>query len=99
MYHDLFEGDDGGWLEDPTLLDRLVSEKLQAAAEAIDVGLGELEVGMEKLEVQPLIFDAEEIGRQGAFVTLDRYVELAVYRGFVQPEDDPRVDVDLHSGE
>ncbi len=27
MLHDLFQGDDGGWLEDPALLDRLVSEK------------------------------------------------------------------------
>ena len=27
---DLFQGDDGGWLEDPVLLDRLVSEKLLA---------------------------------------------------------------------
>ncbi len=35
MLHDLFKGDDGGWLEGPALLDRLVSEKLQAEAEAI----------------------------------------------------------------
>jgi ParB family chromosome partitioning protein len=35
MLHDLFQGDDGGWLEDPALFDRLVSEKLQAEAEAI----------------------------------------------------------------
>ena len=35
MLHDLFQGDDGGWLEDPARLDRLVSEKLQAIAEAI----------------------------------------------------------------
>ena len=163
MLHDLFQGDDGGWLEDPALLDRLVSEKLQAEAEAIategwkwievsldlpygyshglrrlsgdpapmtddegaahakllaeyraleeeyegqdefpeeiDARLGELEVAMEKLEVRPLIFNAEEIGRAGAFVTLDRYGELAVYRGFVRPEDEPRADVDVHSGE
>ena len=31
--HDLFQCDDGGWLEDPALLDRLVSDKLQAEAE------------------------------------------------------------------
>ncbi|MFP1646342.1 ParB/RepB/Spo0J family partition protein [Pontitalea aquivivens] len=163
MLHDLFQGDDGGWLEDPALLDRLVSEKLQAEAEAIategwkwievsldlpygyshglrrlngdpapmtddegaahakllaeyraleeeyegqdefpeeiDARLGELEVAMEKLEARPLIFDAEEIGRAGAFVTLDRYGELAVYRGFVRPEDEPREDVDVYSGE
>ncbi len=163
LLHDLFQGDDGGWLEDPALLDRLVSEKLQAEAEAIategwkwievsldlpygyshglrrlsgdpapmtddegaahakllaeyraleeeyegqdefpeeiDARLGELEVAMEKLEARPLIFDNEEIARAGAFVTLDRYGELAVYRGFVRPEDEPRQDADVHSGE
>lgn len=35
MLRDLFPGDDDGWLEDPALLDRLVSEKLPAEAEAI----------------------------------------------------------------
>ncbi|WP_146592488.1 ParB/RepB/Spo0J family partition protein [Puniceibacterium confluentis] len=163
MLHDLFQGDDGGWLEDPALLDHLVSEKLQAEAEAIategwkwielsldlpygyshglrrlsgdpapmtddegaahaklladyraleeeyedqdelpeeiDARLGELEVAMEKLKARPLIFDGEEIARAGAFVTLDRYGELAVYRGFVRPEDEPREDADVHSGE
>ena len=163
MLHDLFQGDDGGWLEDPALLDRLVSENLQAEAEAIategwkwievsldlpygyshglrrlsgdpapmtddegaahakllaeyraleeeyegqdefpeeiDTRLGELEVAMEKLEARPVIFDDEEIARAGAFVTLDRYGELAVYRGFVRPEDEPRQDADVHSGE
>lgn len=32
---DLFEPDDGGWLTDPALLDRLVAEKLDAEAETI----------------------------------------------------------------
>ncbi len=32
---DLFQNDDGGWLDDPALLDRLVTEKLKAEAEAI----------------------------------------------------------------
>lgn len=163
LLHDLFQGDDGGWLEDPALLDRLVSEKLQAEAEAIategwkwievsldlpygyshglrrlsgdpapmtddegaahakllaeyraleeqyegqdefpeeiDARLGELEAAMEKLEARPLILDDEEIARAKAFVTLERYSELAVYRGFVRPEDEPRADVDVHSGE
>ncbi|MFT9383079.1 MAG: ParB/RepB/Spo0J family partition protein [Acetobacter orientalis] len=35
VMRDLFEADDGGWLQDPTLLDRLVMEKLQAAAEQV----------------------------------------------------------------
>ena len=32
---DLFQGDDGGWLQDPALLDRLVVEKLQRESEAV----------------------------------------------------------------
>jgi ParB family chromosome partitioning protein len=35
VLRDLFQGDDGGWLEDPALLDRLVAEKLQVEAEAL----------------------------------------------------------------
>ncbi|MGY3547393.1 ParB/RepB/Spo0J family partition protein [Bradyrhizobium sp. USDA 4469] len=35
VLRDLFEHDDGGWLQDVVLLDRLVTEKLKAAAEAI----------------------------------------------------------------
>jgi ParB family transcriptional regulator, chromosome partitioning protein len=34
VMRDLFEHDDGGWLQDPALLDRLVIEKLKAEAEA-----------------------------------------------------------------
>ncbi|GBQ40745.1 ParB-like domain-containing protein [Komagataeibacter europaeus LMG 18890] len=35
IMRDLFEADDGGWLQDPAILDRLVMEKLHAAAEDI----------------------------------------------------------------
>ena len=35
VLRDLFEADDGGWLQDPALLDRLVAEKLEREAEAI----------------------------------------------------------------
>jgi len=34
---DLFEHDDGGWLQDPALLDRLAIERLQAQAETLRV--------------------------------------------------------------
>ena len=37
VMRDLFEHDDGGWLQDPALLDRLVIQKLQAKAEALRV--------------------------------------------------------------
>ncbi len=35
VMRDLFEADDGGWLQDPAILDRLVMEKLHTAAEYI----------------------------------------------------------------
>lgn len=35
VLRDLFEHDDGGWLQDVSLLDRLVTEKLKAEAETI----------------------------------------------------------------
>ncbi len=35
VLRDLFEDDDGGWLQDPALLDRLANEKLQAEAETL----------------------------------------------------------------
>src|SRR6202171_1500639 len=35
VMRDLFEHDDGGWLQDPALLDRLVIERLQAEAETL----------------------------------------------------------------
>ena len=154
VLRDLFQGDDGGWLEDPALLDRLVAEKLQTEAEAlgsegwkwievatdlpygyshglrrlagnpapmtdeetaahaallaeyrtmeeeysdqdeypeeIDARLGQLEMAMEAFEARPLIFDPAEVARAGVFVTLDRDGSLAVYRGYVRPEDEPR---------
>src|SRR6202162_1187811 len=37
VMRDLFEHDDGGWLQDPALLDRLVIEKLKAKAETLRV--------------------------------------------------------------
>ncbi len=151
---DLFQGDDGGWLEDPALLDRLVAEKLQVEAEMlaaegwkwievatdlpygyshglrrlagdpapmtdaesaahaallaeyrgleeeysgqdeypeeIDARIGQLEAAMEALEARPLVFDPAEVARAGVFMTLDRDGSLAVYRGYVRPEDEPR---------
>ncbi|MBX9775242.1 MAG: ParB N-terminal domain-containing protein, partial [Xanthobacteraceae bacterium] len=35
IIRDLFQQDDGGWLQDPVLLDRLVAEKLEREAEAV----------------------------------------------------------------
>ena len=35
VLHDLFQGDDGGWLQDVALVDRLVAEKLEREADTI----------------------------------------------------------------
>ncbi|MEW6257532.1 MULTISPECIES: ParB/RepB/Spo0J family partition protein [Xanthobacteraceae] len=35
ILRDLFQGDDGGWLQDVALVDRLVAEKLKAEADAV----------------------------------------------------------------
>jgi ParB family chromosome partitioning protein len=163
VLRDLFQGDDGGWLEDLALLDRLVSEKLQAEAEAltsegwkwiematdlpygyshglrrlagepapmtveesaahatllaeyraleeeyagqdeypeeIDARLGQLEMAMEALEQRPLIYDEAELPRAGVFVTLDRDGSLAIYRGYVRPEDEPCEETAVQDGD
>ena len=48
----------------------------------IDTGLGVLETEIEKIETRPFILNPTKIGRAGAFVTLDRYGTLTVYRGY-----------------
>jgi ParB family chromosome partitioning protein len=35
VMRDLFQQDDGGWLQDPALLDRLVAEKLKRESDAL----------------------------------------------------------------
>jgi ParB family chromosome partitioning protein len=163
VLRDLFQGDDGGWLEDPALLDSLVADKQHAEAQAIaiegwkwievsadlpygyshglrrlvgdpsprsadeaaehakllteyraleeeysgqdeypdeiDARLGQLEMAMEALEQRPLIYDPAEVVRAGVFVTLDRDGSLAVYRGYVQPEDEPREETAVQDGD
>ena len=67
--------------------------------EEIDTRLGELEAAMEAFEQRPLIFDAAEVGRAGVFVTLDRDGGLALYRGYVRPEDEPREETVANFGD
>lgn len=71
VLRDLFEHDDGGWLEDVALLDRLVTEELKAEAEAIgaegwkwisaavDFPYGDT-TGLRELEGQPVDLTSEE---------------------------------------
>ncbi|MCY1128442.1 ParB N-terminal domain-containing protein [Frigidibacter sp. RF13] len=152
VLRDLFERDDGGWLQDPVLLERLVGEKLKAEAEAIaaegwkwievavgfpyghtmglrellgttvgltdderatrealrdeydrleaeyaeaddlpedvDQRLGEIERLLGAFDSRPMAFDPAEVGRAGAFVSIDSDGTLLIERGFVRPEDE-----------
>ena len=45
-----------------------------------------------------MIFDQTEIGRTGAFVTLNRYDALEVYRGYMLPEDEPVEETTVQEG-
>ena len=152
VLRDLFQSDDGGWLQDVALLDRLASEKLKAAAEEIaaegwkwieaavslpygvtyglrqlsgapadfsddeqvviealqaerdrieaeyaaadelpeevDRRLGEIEAELEKFDQRPPRYDATEIARAGAFVSIGANGSLVVDRGYVRPADE-----------
>lgn len=71
IMRDLFQSDDGGWLQDAALLDRLVAEKLKTSAETIAIeGWKWIEVavsfpydasrGLRELQGEPLDLSAEE---------------------------------------
>jgi ParB family chromosome partitioning protein len=152
VLRDLFEADDGGWLQDPGLLERLVAGKLEREAEAVraegwkwvevapdfpyghtyglrrlsgaevamtedevaardalkaeldkleetyveadeipeevDGRLGEIETALAAFEQRPILYDAAEVTRAGAFVSIDTSGSLRVERGYVRPEDE-----------
>jgi len=153
VLRDLFEHDDGGWLQDPALLDHLVMEKLKAEAETlraegwkwiavavefpyshtaglrrldgtmvdltdeeratrealraeldrleaeyadadelpdeVDQRLDEIETALIALEERPVIYDPADVGRAGAFVSIDSEGKLRIDRGYVNPVDEP----------
>jgi ParB family chromosome partitioning protein len=155
VLRDLFQQDDGGWLQDPVLLERLVGDKLKAEAETIaaegwiwievavgfpyghtmglrellgtavdltdeeratrealrdeydrleaeyaeaedlpgevDQRLGEIERHLSAFDNRPMAFDPEQVGRAGAFVSIDSDGTLLIERGFVRPEDEKPV--------
>lgn len=165
IMRDLFQQDDGGWLQDPALLDRLVAEKLateadrvrtegwkwveaavdfpyghnfglqrlvgetaaptekeQAACDAlraeydalgaehagadelpeeVDRRLGEIEAALEAFDARPVTYDPADIGRAGAFVSINPEGELRVERGYLRPEDEAPAEPkgDVHSPE
>lgn len=161
VLRDLFEGDNGGWLQDVALVDQMVADKLGAESEAIaaegwkwteiapdfayghtyglrrlhgepvpltaeegatrdalkaefdrlvtehegadelpeevDERLGELETALEAFDERPLAFDAEEMARAGAFVSITGDGRLRVDRGYVRPEDEAPAEPEVAS--
>lgn len=105
VMRDLFQSDDGGWLQDAALLDRLVAEKLKTEAEAIAAeGWKWIEVavsfpfdaahGLHEVSRTPLDLTAEE---QATIEALNaEYAKLeAEYEGADELPDD----VDQRLGE
>lgn len=152
VMRDLFQGDDGGWLQDVGLVDLMVSERLREEAmkvqaegwrwidatpdfpyghtyglrhlrgtpveitaeeqatrdalqaeydalvaehedlpelpDEVDERLGELETAIEELDQRPLAYDADEVARAGAFISIAPDGSLRIERGFVRPEDE-----------
>jgi ParB family chromosome partitioning protein len=74
-------------------LDKL--EKQYADAEEIpeevDARLGEIETALAEYEHRPVVYDASEVARAGAFVSIDASGALRIERGYVRPEDEAPV--------
>ena len=159
ILNDLFQGDDGGWLQDVGLVEMMVAEKLNEASVTIgaegwkwveaapdfayghtyglrqirgetvpftpeekatlaalqqevddietasaeaeelteeqDQRMGELETAIEALNARPVVFDADEVVRAGAFVSIGADGSLRIERGYVRPEDELPVEPEL----
>lgn len=77
ILRDLFQQDGGGWFQDPTLLEKLVLDKLEADAEtvraegwkwvasAIDFGYGHTS-GLRRVYSEPVELSEEELARHDA---------------------------------
>ena len=86
VLRDLFQGDDGGWLEDVALLDRLVADRLQCEAEVISSeGWKWIEValdlpygyshGLRRLSGDPAPLSDEEVSAHAALLAEYRALE------------------------
>ena len=162
VLNDLFQGDDGGWLQDVALVDRMVAERLAAQAiavqaegwrwvetapdfayghtyglrqlrgetvpltpeeeatlaslgremedieaasaeigelsEAQDGRMGEIETANAALNDRPVVFDAGEVARAGAFVSIAADGVLRVERGYIRHEDELPVEPEPEAG-
>ncbi len=60
--------------------------------EEIDRRLAEIEAALAAIDERPTRFDAEDMARAGAFVSIDGSGSLRVERGYVRPEDEAPVE-------
>jgi ParB family chromosome partitioning protein len=103
IMRDLFQGDDGGWLQDVALLDRLISERLHERAEAIRAeGWKWIEVapdfayghtyGLRQLRGEQVPLTAEEQAARDALqAEMDRLEETYAEADEVPEEVDQRL--------
>ena len=105
VMRDLFEADDGGWLQDPTLLDQLVMEKLQEAAEQVRAeGWKWVETALSfpwghtrhfaEIDGMPVVLSEEEAARLTALHSEQETIEAE----YAQVDEFPE-DVDIRLGE
>ena len=98
VMRDLFEADDGGWLDNPTLLDRLVMEKLHATAEDIRAeGWKWVETALSfpwghtrdfaEIEGTPVAISEEEAGRLTALHSEQETIEAEYAQADEFPEE------------
>ena len=105
VMRDLFQQDDGGWLQNPVLLDRLVAEKLEREADsvraenwkwievAIDLPYGHA-YGLRQITGEPVAMSEEEIATAEALRAEYERLEQAHADADELPEE-----VDLRLGE
>ena len=82
--------------------ERLEAEYAEAddLPEEVDHRLGEIETAVTAISDRPTLFDAADVMRAGAFVSIDGSGNLRIERGYVRPEDEaPEEPADAATGE
>ena len=62
-----------------------------------DQRMGELETAIEALNARPIVFDADEVVRAGAFVSIAADGSLRIERGYVRPEDELPIEPEVEA--
>ena len=78
-------------------LDRFEAEYAEAEElpEEVDIRAGEIETAIAELDDRPIRFDADEVVRAGAFISIDAGGTLRIERGYVRPEDELPVESEV----